>query len=229
MVQVIFKYFTWVELLANSNFGRLRPSLWVLGMSLHTRIIPSWMGVLGEWSRLFYSILSLGGLKNGLCVVWSTAKLHNSPEISWFAQVFLDALRCVVYRHFTKEKMPELWWSIRERKNWAALRPTHELFHEGSHIWSICIPFWLTYLHSSSLSKQNSSVDLLKLAVTGNFRFIRDFTNKFLSRFRKNEWSESKNHRFSKYFLWLLFSKDLKKIVCLKREDKWRYFVETGM
>ena len=198
MVQVIFKYFTWVELLANSNFGRLRPSLWVLGMSLHTRIIPSWMGVLGEWSRLFYSILSLGGLKKGLCVVWSTAKLQNSPEISWFAWVFLVALCCVVYRHFTMEKMPELWWSVWTRKHWAAL--PHELLQDWSLIWSIYIPFWLTYLHSSSLSKQNSSSDLLKLAVTGNFGFIRDFTNKFLSSFRKNEWSESKNHRFSQFF-----------------------------
>ena len=63
-----------------------------------------------------------------------------------------------------------IWWSVRTRKNLAAL--THELFQDWSLIWSIYIPFWLTYLHSSSLSKQNSSSDLLKLAVTGNFRFI---------------------------------------------------------
>ena len=109
-VHVIFKYFTRVELVANSNFGHLRPSLWVLGATLHPKIIPSWMGVLGEWSRLFYSPPSLDRLKNVLCVVWSTGKLQNSPEISWFAWVFLVVLCCVVYRHFTIEKMPELWW-----------------------------------------------------------------------------------------------------------------------
>ena len=194
------------------------------------------MGVLDEWSKLFYQGLLLGSTAHSLWIDCRTVYVLCDPQVNCkillksaglLESFWLLALSCVVYRHFTIEKLPELWRTVRARKNLAALN--HELFQEGSHIWSIYIPFWLTYLHSSSLRKQNSSSDLLKLAVTGNFRFIRDFTNKCLSSFRKNEWSESKNHGFSQYFLWLLFLKDLQKIVCLKREDKWRYFGQTGM
>ena len=89
-------------------------------------------------------------------------------------------------------KMPQLWWSVWARKNWAAL--THVLFQYWSLMWRMYIPVLQKYLHLFSLSKQKSFVDLLKLAVTGKFGSI------FLTSFGKNKWAEHKSITFTGWY-----------------------------
>ena len=55
----------------------------------------------------------------------------------------------VVWRHFTIEKMPQLWWSVWARKSWAPL--LHEFFRDWSRVWGINIPVWPKYLQYSSV------------------------------------------------------------------------------
>ena len=94
-----------------------------------------------------------------------TGKLQNWSEISWFAWVFWFVL-VVFVLWWLKEshhwKMVQFWWSVYTRHNWAEL--PHVLFPDLSLIWSIYIPVWLKYLHSSSVHKQKFSCRSLKIS-----------------------------------------------------------------
>ena len=74
------------------------------------------------------------------------------------------------------------------KKNWADL--PRELFPD----WSFIHMRYLyrvvpNYLHLSALIKQNSSVDLLELAVTRGFRLVQHSAVKVLTSFGRDETS----------------------------------------
>ena len=102
-------------------------------------------------------------------------KLQNLSEISRFA---VCGLRLV-----TVEKVPQLQWSVCARIDQAAL--PHELFKDWSLIWSIYTLVWSYIFIRLLTANKNSPVDLVKFAITENFKLIRDSTNKFLRSFGK--------------------------------------------
>ena len=61
-------------------------------------------------------------------------------------------------------------WSVPVARNgWAALPPEFIRDWSLAYEWSICIPVWPKYLHSSSLSKQNFSCRSFKISNHSNF------------------------------------------------------------
>ena len=68
-----------------------------------------------------------------------------SVGVCWFCVVLCEGGSLL-------RKIPQLWESVCTRNNWAAL--PRELFQVWSLIWSIHIPVWPKYPHSSSPSKR---------------------------------------------------------------------------
>ena len=156
-------------------------------VALHRSQLP--FGLPHNWGKFYNGGSWQSGMGRFLSHRLTTKFVLSLHEFFWLVLCY------VVWRQVTNEKNVSILMVCLGNKQLRGA--SHELFQHWSIIWSIFMPVWSKYLHSSFLSKQKY-IYPLKLAIIGNFGLIRDFTAKFLESFCDSCWLRSMKFHFSR-------------------------------